>query len=349
MRFFHSFFLLSLCAIIVPSVLRAQKPTVDFTADKVVGCAPLTVSFSDKSSVDVIDWQWDVDGNGSVDYVADPEPTHTYLSPGLYTVKLVVMNFVDSAVLVRTRYIRVTSAPSVTIPQQSVCRGDSISIRPTIFGGVRPFTYFWSAVDFPFVSTDSIPKFGPDTTRMWTLTITDSVGCTTETPFAILVKPGPDKPLIERTGFTLTSSTIASRYQWFLNGKAISGAISRSYSYDTSKVKSGWILVEVRDVNGCTSRSDSLQLGTIASVNDDEQMSWIAYPNPVSDRLSVSGLSCVPQDVEIFSMLGERVGVVAPDIRGNSCSISMAELPAGTYIVGIRCNENRRFLRIIKQ
>jgi hypothetical protein len=57
----------------------------------------------------------------------------------------------------------------------------------------------------------------------------------------------------------------------------------------------------------------------------------------------------VPQDVEIFSMLGERVGVVAPDVRGNSCSISMAELPAGTYIVGIRCNENRRFLRIIKQ
>jgi PKD repeat protein len=335
---------------LLPVVVFAQKPTVDFTADKIVGCAPLTVSFTDKSSVDVIDWQWDVDGNGVVDYLADPEPVHTYTSPGLYTVKLTVSNFVDSAVLIRTRYIRVTSPAVVNVPVQSVCQGDSISVRPTIIGGVRPFTYFWSAVDFPFVSTDSIPKFGPDTTRQWLLTLTDSVGCTSETPFTIFVRPAPAKPSIVRSGFTLSSSTIATRYQWYVDGKAIPGAVTKSYQLDTSKLKTGWILVEVRDPAGCASRSDSLQIGTITTVESQTSADWIVYPQPVSDRCIISGSDgIVPEHIDVYSVLGEKLRTLWPQSRGNGWEIMMGDFSPGVYFIGIQDQYKQRFLRVVKE
>lgn len=333
----------------LPAVVLAQKPTVDFTADKVVGCAPLTVSFTDKSSVDVIDWQWDVDGNGVVDYLADPEPVHTYTSPGLYTVKLTVSNFVDSAVLIRTRYIRVTSPAVVNVPVQSVCQGDSISVRPTIIGGIRPFTYFWSAVDFPFVSTDSIPKFGPDTTRQWILTLTDSVGCTSETPFIIFVRPAPAKPSIIRAGFVLSSSIIASKYQWYVDGKAIPGAVGKSYLLDTSKLKSGWILVEVRDAAGCASRSDSLQIGAITSVESLPDSDWSVFPQPVSDRLTLhGGDGSVPELIEIYSVLGEKLRTLWPQYRGNIWEIMMGDFSPGVYFIGIQDRNKQRILRVVK-
>jgi PKD repeat protein len=335
---------------LVPAVVLAQKPTVDFTADKIVGCAPLTVSFTDKSSVDVIDWQWDVDGNGVVDYLADPEPVHTYTSPGLYTVKLTVSNFVDSAVLIRTRYIRVTSPAAVNVPVQSVCLGDSISVRPTIIGGIRPFTYFWSAVDFPFVSTDSIPKFGPDTTRQWLLTLTDSVGCTSETPFTIIVRPAPAKPEIVRTGLTLSSSVLAAKYQWYLDGKPIPGAVNRSYLTDTSKLKTGWIFVEVRDVAGCASRSDSLRIEPIATVESEISSDWMVYPHPVSDRCIIrSSDGMVPEHIDIYSVLGEKLRTLLPQSRGNDWEILMSDFGPGIYFIGVQDRYKQRFLRVVKE
>lgn len=333
----------------LPAVVFAQKPTVDFIADKVVGCAPLAVSFSDKSSVDVIDWQWDVDGNGIIDYISDPEPLHVYTAPGFYTVKLIVSNFVDSAVLIRTRYIRVTAPVSVNIPAQSVCQGDSISVRPTIIGGIRPFTYFWSAVDFPFVSTDSIPKFGPDTTRQWILTLSDSVGCTSETPFTIFVRPAPAKPSIVRTGLILSSSIVASKYQWYVDGKAIPGAVGKSYLLDTLKLKSGWILVEVRDVAGCASRSDSLQIGTITTVESQTTSDWSVFPQPVSDYLTIrGGDGSIPEQIEIYSVLGEKLRTLWPQSRGNGWEIMMSDFSPGVYFIGIQDRHKQRFLRVVK-
>ena len=334
----------------VHTILCAQKPTVDFTADVVAGCAPLTVTFSDKSSIDVIDWQWDVDGNGVVDYTADPEPVHTYLTPGLYTVKLTVSNFVDSAVMTKVRYIRVTAPPSITVPTATTCAGDTVRVRANIIGGVRPFTYFWSALNFPFVSTDSVPAFAPDTTRLWTLTLTDSVGCSVETSFTILVRPGPEKPIITRAGFTLTCSTLASRYQWYLNGKIIVGETSRTYRLDTAKLKTGWLFVEVRELNGCSSRSDSLQISTITAVERDDESAWSYFPNPVRDELVIVSLAAdALQEVTVVNYLGQPIGTKTPIRRAQNYVVDLHDLPTGVYGLSLRSRSGSRVVTIVKE
>jgi PKD repeat protein len=63
-------------------------PRADFRADPASGLAPLTVVFSNRSLGDgPLTTNWDF-GDGSQDI--DPNPTHTYSSPGTFTVVLVV-------------------------------------------------------------------------------------------------------------------------------------------------------------------------------------------------------------------------------------------------------------------
>lgn len=67
-----------------------RKPTVQASADKLVGAAPLTVNFSSEGTADLdtddeLTFSWDF-GNGEKS--SDPNPKLTFDKPGVYTVKL---------------------------------------------------------------------------------------------------------------------------------------------------------------------------------------------------------------------------------------------------------------------
>ena len=48
-----------------------------FIASPTSGTAPLEVTFTDQSTGDITAWQWDFDGDGTIDNV-EQNPTHTY-------------------------------------------------------------------------------------------------------------------------------------------------------------------------------------------------------------------------------------------------------------------------------
>ena len=76
-------------SIVVP-VEIPPLPIVDFDADKYNGCAPLCVTFINKSystGDSIVKWDWDFgDGNGSF----TKSPLHCYTIPGIYTVSLTI-------------------------------------------------------------------------------------------------------------------------------------------------------------------------------------------------------------------------------------------------------------------
>jgi len=75
----------------------------NFTANITTGVIPLTVHFTDTSSGTPIAWLWTFgDGNTST----DQNPTHTYTTPGNYTVSLEVNGGADTCT--RPAYIKVT-------------------------------------------------------------------------------------------------------------------------------------------------------------------------------------------------------------------------------------------------
>lgn len=83
-------------------------PKVNFSSNKIRGCAPLTVNFKDESSVDVLEWAWQFEsGNPLVS--AQKNPTVEFVKPGKYTVKLSVKNSNGTNSATKLKYIEVLS------------------------------------------------------------------------------------------------------------------------------------------------------------------------------------------------------------------------------------------------
>jgi len=81
------------------TIEAVTAPTPNFESPDTVGCAPLTVQFTDLSTGGIA-WLWDF-GDGTIDSVQNP--THIYSQDGLYTVSLTVTDVngcVDSTRLV---------------------------------------------------------------------------------------------------------------------------------------------------------------------------------------------------------------------------------------------------------
>lgn len=88
-----------------------SQVSADFSANVTEGCSPLLVSFNDLSSGNIIDYHWKFGNNNSSDTSA---PSATYISPGSYTVTLIVFGSggqVDS--VVKQNYITVFANPVV--------------------------------------------------------------------------------------------------------------------------------------------------------------------------------------------------------------------------------------------
>lgn len=110
------------------TVIIENKPVVRFTEDRISGCMPLTVNFSDSStfgSTPTYLWKFD----NAIDTTASPNISHTYTANGLYSVKHYVLSAagcIDS--LEKTSYIDVfgvtasfiASPEKVTLPAATV-------------------------------------------------------------------------------------------------------------------------------------------------------------------------------------------------------------------------------------
>jgi PKD repeat protein len=81
----------------------------DFTGTPVLGVAPLTVSFTQLSSGDVISWLWTFGDGGSS---TDPNPTYVYTSPDVFTVSLKVSNSEGFDIEQKLNYIAVSEISS---------------------------------------------------------------------------------------------------------------------------------------------------------------------------------------------------------------------------------------------
>jgi len=90
-------------------------PTTGFTADPVVGFAPLTVRFMDRSSGSPTSFEWDF-GDGGSSMTENPE--YTYQNAGTYSVSLTATNALGSTKNTRAGFITVVK-PGETLPVTS--------------------------------------------------------------------------------------------------------------------------------------------------------------------------------------------------------------------------------------
>jgi gliding motility-associated-like protein len=107
-----------------PNYVLNSRPLPNFKTIDTLTCPTKTVSFLDSSSLNVTNWLWSFgDGNSSI----LENPTHTYDSDGLYSVKLVVVDNLgcrDS--ITRPNYVRIVS------PFASFTVNDSFATCPPL-------------------------------------------------------------------------------------------------------------------------------------------------------------------------------------------------------------------------
>ncbi|MBK8955070.1 MAG: PKD domain-containing protein [Saprospiraceae bacterium] len=106
-------------------------PKVNYAADTLRGCPPLTVQFLDRSSIDVIEWDWQFqEGEPSVSNEKNPKVV--FKNSGKFTVKLTVKNTNGTNALTRLQYIHVLSpvlCPEFPKGDRSLLNSD-INVHP---------------------------------------------------------------------------------------------------------------------------------------------------------------------------------------------------------------------------
>jgi PKD repeat protein len=91
------------------------KPVPDFTASTLTGFKPLTVQFTDKSTnmvapISSLVWEWDFENNNTTDNQTQ-NPSHTYTTAGVYSVKLKAANEYGTDSVTKNAYITVQDPP----------------------------------------------------------------------------------------------------------------------------------------------------------------------------------------------------------------------------------------------
>ena len=95
---------------LAPSSCGNNSPQSDFNGTPTMGCAPLTVQFTDLSTGSPTSWNWSF-GDGS--YSANASPAHTFTLPGSYQVSLSVANAYGADTKTVPGYINVSPTPLI--------------------------------------------------------------------------------------------------------------------------------------------------------------------------------------------------------------------------------------------
>jgi len=229
----------------------------------------------------------------------------TGLIAGNYTVAVSDINGCTA-----TATVTITEPAQLTIAATgtSVCQGTAASATSTAGGGTLGYTYLWSDGQTNATATNL-------TTGSYTLTLTDSKGCTASTSVQVTVNP---KPLILMTAsdtagcsplcvnFNCTTANITN-YAWDFgdNNNNTSSLQNPLHCYKSSG--SFDVTLTVTDGNGCTS--------TIT------KKAWImVYPVPVAD------FSLSPQPTTV---LNSTITFTDLSVGANTWSWVFGELSSG--------------------
>ncbi len=149
----------------------------DFSATVLTGCRPLSVDFTNLSSCIDEQWLWDF---GDGEFSSEKNPTHQYLTSGVYSVTLIADGDFDSDTLVREDYVSVFGNLQVDFNADTTfgCVPFAVTFTPTVSGTADE--YLWDFGDGN-QSQDMAPTHTYTTAGHHTvqLTVTNICGPTT--------------------------------------------------------------------------------------------------------------------------------------------------------------------------
>ena len=175
-----------------PPTTSVPAPIAQFSASPTSGVNPLTVHFTDLSSLSPTRWTWDF-GDGSTS--SEQNPVHTYADAGSYTVSLVVSNSGGSDS--ETKYYYITVNPAYRPPGASFTANPPTAAQPYTVQFIDrstgpPTNWSWQFGDGGTSDLQNPVHTYPNTPATWyvTLNVSNPAG-SSETTGTVTFGPQP--------------------------------------------------------------------------------------------------------------------------------------------------------------
>ncbi|MDQ3682862.1 MAG: PKD domain-containing protein, partial [Bacteroidota bacterium] len=192
-----------------------DQPLPDFKVDKVSGCSPVRVQFSDTSTTPantkISAWKWDFGDGGSS---TAQNPQYIYKNPGNYTVTLSISNDKGcTRVITKPNLIDVATGvvPGINYVDPSVCSAPATVNFTNASTGPGTLTYRWNFGNGN-TSTAKDPSnlYNRNGTYNVSLNVISSSGCSDSTAISIVIGK-------VNTDFTIPATICPKTRAQFLN------------------------------------------------------------------------------------------------------------------------------------
>ncbi|MCW4469765.1 T9SS type A sorting domain-containing protein [Flavobacterium sp. MFBS3-15] len=196
----------------------------------------------------------------------------------------------------------------------------------------------------------------PGTTVMadgTTYAVTQTIG-SCESPaqnIMVIVNPIPAMPGGGDTQQFTAGETIADLEITILIGATITWYVDDNGNMAevpvTTALADGMTYYVTQTLNGCESAAKAILVDEALSTEGFELKSLMAFPNPVSDVLTISNNTAL-DNIAIYNLLGQKV--LSQKAGANTTEINVSGLPAGSYTVkAITTSGASASLKVMKQ
>lgn len=220
---------------VTKTITVTAPPSFDFNATNLIGCeAPFTTNFTATSTG--ASYLWDF-GDGNTSTLANP--SHTYQSPGIYTVKLIITNENGCSTTVeKAEYIKI-QIPTIQINNlpRGLCVGESLNLTATPISLDPITTINWELVGVRTATGNAFTAtINNEGTYTLNLSATTQTGCVVNLEETILAGTPPTPIIVEPLVDTICPSSptpligdvapphnTGITYSWKINGNIVTG------------------------------------------------------------------------------------------------------------------------------
>ncbi|MEL6943105.1 MAG: PKD domain-containing protein, partial [Bacteroidota bacterium] len=295
---------------------------------------------------------WDF-GDGSPTST-EINPMHTYESIGTYTITLTARN--DCGENTIRREVAVGAAPLANFSSNVTAGCVPITVQFLDISQGQRESWSWEfSGGQPGTSTEANPTVTYSDTGFYSvrLTVTNELGqdeIVREDFIQVLPPPSPDFNFETMDGSVsfINLSEGANRYVWSFGDGNISQEEEPTHEFN----RTGLYYVTLNAFNDFCASTKTLPVNIIISSleNIDQKVIAKAYPNPVSDLLTIAleGLSPTPLQLRILDTKG-RILQEQSFHSTNLIEVNVSNYPAGLYFVQVLGKDWQVTERVLKE